>query len=144
MVQEVFYEVDKPDFRQPDFEDLAMVLPQEMFKALMQRDDLTCFSEASVLSLVEKYISRQPLELQEQCKNDILPVVRIDKLPADRLIQMSKNPQGIFSGYQEEIKNALCRRLRVYDQQTSNRFAITNNRNYYGPDLVQTITAPEP
>jgi len=37
-----------------------MALPSELFKMLMMRDDLVCSSEAEVLSLVEKYISRQP------------------------------------------------------------------------------------
>lgn len=55
-----YYETDRPDFRQPDFEELAMALPPALFKQLMQRDDLTCYSEASVLSLVEKYIERRP------------------------------------------------------------------------------------
>jgi hypothetical protein len=52
----VQYETDKPDFRQPDFEALAMALPPPVFKALISRDDLTCYSEASVLSLLEKYL----------------------------------------------------------------------------------------
>lgn len=41
-----YYETDRPDFRQPDFEELAMALPPPLFKALMMRDDLTCHSEA--------------------------------------------------------------------------------------------------
>jgi hypothetical protein len=55
-----YYETDRPDFRQPDFEPLAMALPPSLFKHLMQRDDLTCYSEASVLSLIEKYILSKP------------------------------------------------------------------------------------
>ena len=58
--QTQYYESDRPDFRQPDFEALAMALPPEVFKKLMMRDDLTCHSEAQVLSLVERYIRSKP------------------------------------------------------------------------------------
>lgn len=98
--QPVYYESDKPDFRQPDFEDLALILPLDIFKALVMRDDLTCQSEAQVLSLIEKYILRQPQETMDSVKNELLPCIRLDKLPSDRLIQLNKNPAGIFQGYQ--------------------------------------------
>jgi|LauGreDrversion4_2_1035121.scaffolds.fasta_scaffold2916440_1 BTB And C-terminal Kelch len=81
-----YYETDRPDFRQPDFEELAIALPPPLFQSLMQRDDLTCHSEAQVLSLIEKYITRRPQSDYENLKQLLIPCVRLDKLPSDRLI----------------------------------------------------------
>ena len=99
-MQQVYYENDRPDFRQPDFEELSLALPWPIFKALVSRDDLTCQSEACVLSLVERYILSQPKTEYETLRKELLPCIRLDKLPADRLIQLNKNPIGILEGHQ--------------------------------------------
>jgi hypothetical protein len=81
----------------------------------MSRDDLTCYNEASVLSLVEKYILRKPKEKYEELRKDLIPVVRYDKLPADRLIQLSNDKIKLLEGYEKEIMDALCRKLKAWD-----------------------------
>jgi hypothetical protein len=56
---------DRPDFRIPDFEEMTLALPPEIFKRIMSRDDLFCEDEAHVLSLIERYISQRPSEEYE-------------------------------------------------------------------------------
>ena len=75
--------------RQPDFDALAMALPLPLFKQLMSRDDLTCNSEADVLRLIERYIEKRPKEKFEELRNELVPVIRLDKLSSDMLIRLN-------------------------------------------------------
>lgn len=109
-----------------------MALPPEVFKKLMMRDDLTCHSEAQVLSLVERYIHSKPQDQFDELKSLLVPVVRLDKLPSDRLIQLSKGAVGILQGCEQEVTDALCRRLKAFDCQTGETFLMIKDRNYYG------------
>jgi hypothetical protein len=69
--------------RQPDFDALAMALPLPLFKALMSRDDLTCNSEADIIRLVERYIDRKPKDQYQFLREELVPVIRLDKLSSD-------------------------------------------------------------
>lgn len=55
----------------------------------MSRDDLTCNSEADVLRLIERYIEKRPKEKFKELRNELVPVIRLDKLSSDMLIRLN-------------------------------------------------------
>jgi hypothetical protein len=70
---------------------IACALPLPVFKQLMERDDLVCQSEADVLDMIETYIVKSTIEIEEKMCVELLECVRFDKLEIDRLIQLSKS-----------------------------------------------------
>ena len=76
--------------RHPDFEILALSLPPVIFNQLMSRDDIICNDEEQILNLVLSYIKQYPDQLE------LLKLVRLEKLPTNVLVGLSKDP-GMYT-----------------------------------------------
>ena len=136
--------------RQSDFTSLALALPPKHFHQLMSRDDLTCNEEADVLALVETYISRKTADVIEETRKELVECVRFDKLPNDKLIELSRGG-GFSKGFEQVIIDALCRKLKAYELQSGGKLPNTRDRNYVGKgkiasekpvSVAETVSAP--
>lgn len=55
-------------------------------------------------------------------RNELIPLVRLEKLPSDMLIRLSKENPLLYQGREQDIMDALCSKLRLYDQLVSKKY----------------------
>ena len=99
------------DLTREGFEQDVLKLPIEEFGRVLKRDDLKCRSEDHVLSLTLTYMEKAQQKIIEQTRVSLMPLIRLDLLSKDRLIELSTKWPDLIYGMEKKVIEALCAKL---------------------------------